>query len=129
VEEHKRGNTGDAKPLSDAGQRFGVHFRHQPSSSSFGCDFDQLRRHHFAGTAPGRPEIHEHRKTGAPCDRGELLIGLNIDGLRYTGQFRLAFAATECFSETFVVQAISLATFLASYQDTSIIKLNSIHPE
>ena len=81
--------------MPQAGQLFGVDLGHHELACGFIRDFDNFRRDHLARAAPGRPEIHQDRQSGAARQGIESQIALEIDRLTGRRQFVLALSATE----------------------------------
>jgi len=72
VHQHQRRYAADPKPLLQARFLVGVHLhRLQPAGQLIGKPFDR-RRDHPAGSAPGRPEVDQHRDRALLDNRGEI---------------------------------------------------------
>src|SRR6185437_4547723 len=61
AEDDQRGNALYPVCRCDGGIAIDVHFQDGDTFTHFVLDFLEYRRHHFAGTAPFRREIHEDR--------------------------------------------------------------------
>src|SRR6266550_7051677 len=96
-------------------------------SGPFARHFRNLRRHHFARTAPWRPKIDQDRKRRVRYQSFEDLISVHFDWLIRRLQFNVAFAATKSLSQPFVEQAIPLPTFWARHQQPAMISLYRFH--
>jgi hypothetical protein len=53
-------NTANAELRRDTLFGLGIEFCQPHSGFQLGCRLFERRRHHLAGTTPGRPEIHDH---------------------------------------------------------------------
>jgi hypothetical protein len=89
----------------------------------------QFRRHHSARSAPWRPEIYQYRQSRSAYQRIERQIAWDFHRFARGGQLGLAFAATKCPLQRFVLETIALPTFWASHEQSVIVCSNHTHNE
>jgi hypothetical protein len=123
---HSR-NGGDAILSAEARELFRVHFCHNEIARRFIRDFDHFGRDHFARTAPGRPEIHQDRQSGATRQRIETQIALDIDGLPRRRQFVLTLTATEGLPKPFILQPVSLSAVRTRQEQAALVRFHRVH--
>ena len=123
---HSR-NGGDAILSAEARELFRIHFCHNEAARHFIRDFDHFGRDHFAWTAPGRPEIHQDRQSGATRQRIESQIALDIDWLPRRGQFVLTLAATEGLPKPFILQPVALSAVRTRQEQAALVRFHRVH--
>ena len=91
IKQDKRWNTADSESFSRLLRHLGIQFRQPRTGFQLSGGLLIRRRHHFAGTAPGCPEIDHHRNIAA----GQLLAEIAVIQLQGTTgkQPLLAFSA------------------------------------
>ena len=80
VEQHQRGDGADAVALAERGLDLGVHLGQAHLRLEHRGGAFEVRRHHLAGAAPRRPEIHQHRRGhGGLDDLGFKVLDGDVD--------------------------------------------------
>jgi len=91
---------------------FGIDFQHDSLARHFPGGPCDLRRRHAAGTAPRRPEIHQHGHPRVGDDLIEFLA-VNRERLIDSRNRRLASAALPCISQVFGRYTVLYAALVA----------------
>jgi hypothetical protein len=126
-EDRHRRNRADTKPLTELWHGVRVHLDDKEASRRASRYFDELWRHHPAGSAPGRPEIDDdgnRRTRHEPIE-----IGRRADFYWHCRrrQRLLAASASHGIPEALVLNAIFLSTRRAGYDNPSIVELKISH--
>src|SRR6266481_3191179 len=108
---------------------FGIHLCDDQPAGSLSRHLAPFRRHHSARSAPWRPEIYQYRQSRSAYQRIERQIAWDFHRFARGGQLGLAFAATKCPLQRFVLETIALPTFWASHEQSVIVCPNHTHNE
>src|SRR5262249_3358184 len=82
LEEDQRGNSANAVAPAELGTLIRVHFCNLQLRATLAGELVEAGSHHPAGSAPGRPKIHEHRKA---CTRNVRVERIPIERDRLSG--------------------------------------------